>query len=144
MRRNLPMLLVRIVVGLIFVPEGVLKFMFPDELGGGRFAHIRLPLPHILAPVVGAVEIAAGGLLLLGLYAGQAAILLLCVIVTALVTTKVPILLGHGFGPFGAPKSAIHPGVLAFIHEARTDLAMLFCLVAVLFDSGVRGGRARR
>jgi len=28
--------------------------------------------------------------------------------------------------------------VLSFLHEARTDLAMLFGLVAVLLDSGMR------
>lgn len=144
MRRDLPMLLVRILVGLVFVTEGILKFMYPDELGAGRFAHIGLPLPHVLAPFVGGVEIAGGGAILLSLYAGDAAILLMIDILTAIVTTKIPILLAHGFGPFSVPKSAAHTGIFGFVHEARTDLAMLFCLIAILIDSGVRVGRSKK
>jgi hypothetical protein len=49
----------------------------------------------------------------------------------------VPILLGHPLGHF-APAKLEHYGVLSFIHEARTDLAMLFGLVAILLDSGVK------
>ncbi len=137
MPKNLPLLLVRIIVGAIFITEGILKFVYPGELGVGRFEHIGLPMPHLLAPLVATVEIAAGAILILNVYAGPAAILLLCVIITAIVTTKIPILLGHGFGSFGVPKNTAHTGFLGFIHEARTDLAMLFSLIALLIDSGV-------
>lgn len=145
MRRNLPMILVRVVVGIVFLTEGILKFLYPDELGAGRFAHIGLPIPHLLGPFVGAVEIAAGAAVLLNLYAGDAALLLLLVIVTALATTKIPVLLGHGFWHFGVPKAATHTGLLGFVHEARTDLAMLFCLVAILLDcGGPRMGKSKK
>jgi len=137
MRKSLPMILIRILVGLVFLTEGILKFVYPAELGAGRFAHIGLPFPHVLAPLVGAVEIASGGALILGFYAGDAALLLLLVIMTAIVTTKVPILLGHHLGVFAPPKLD-HYGLLSFIHEARTDLSMLFGLVAILLDSGVK------
>ena len=137
MRKNLPMILIRIIVGLIFLTEGILKFVYPGELGAGRFAHIGLPFPHVLAPFVGAVEIAGGTALILSLYAGDAALLLLIVILTAIATTKVPILLGHRLGVFAPPKLD-HYGVLSFVHEARTDLAMLFGLVAILLDTGMK------
>lgn len=136
MRKNLPMILIRVIVGLVFLTEGILKFVYPGELGWGRFAHIGLPYPHVLAPFVGAVEIAAGGGLILNLYAGDAALLLLIVILTAIFTTKAPILLGHPLARFAAPKLE-HYGLLSFIHEARTDLCMLFGLVAILLDSGM-------
>ena len=142
MPKNLPLLLVRIIAGIIFLTEGTLKFVYPGELGAGRFEHIGLPVPHVLAPIVAALEIAAGAALLFNVYAGQAAILLLCVIVTAIVTTKIPILIGHGFSRFTVPKNTAHTGFLGFLHEALTDLAMLFSLVAILLDSGVRGGRS--
>jgi hypothetical protein len=87
-------------------------------------------------------EIAAGAALILNAYAGAAAVLLLCVIVTAIITTKIPILLGHGFGPFSIPKNTAHTGFLGFIHEARTDLAMLISLIAILLDSGVNVSRS--
>jgi putative oxidoreductase len=143
MRKNLPMILVRVIVGLVFLTEGILKFVYPAELGAGRFAHIGLPWPHVLAPFAGAVEIAAGGALMLNLYAGDAALLLLVVILTAIFTTKVPILLGHRLGAF-APPRLDHYGVLSFLHESRTDLSMLFGLVAILLDSGMKLGLKRR
>jgi putative oxidoreductase len=135
-RKNLPMILIRVIVGLVFLTEGILKFVYPGELGVGRFAHIGLPFPHVLAPFVGAVEIASGGALILNLYAGDAALLLLIVILTAIFTTKAPILLGHPLARF-APPRLDHYGLLSFIHEARTDLCMLFGLVAILRDSGM-------
>ena len=143
MRNRLPMILIRVIVGLVFLTEGILKFLHPGELGSGRFAHIGLPLPYITAPLVGAIEIAAGAAVILNLYAGDAAILLLLVIITALITTKIPIVLGRHLGPFAPPKLE-HYGLLSFLHEARTDLSMLFGLVAILLDRGVRMGRRRR
>jgi uncharacterized membrane protein YphA (DoxX/SURF4 family) len=143
MRKNLPMILVRVIVGLVFLTEGLLKFIEPGELGAGRFAHIGLPLPQFLAPFVGIIEIVAGGALMLGLYAGDAALLLLIVILTAILTTKVPILLGHHFGRFEPPKLS-HYGVLSFLHESRTDLCMLVGCIAVLLDSGLTMVQAKR
>jgi len=137
MRKNLSMMLVRVIVGVVFLTEGILKFLRPSELGVGRFAHIGLPYPHLLAPVVGAVEIAGGAALIFNFFAGDAALLLLMVILTAIFTTKVPVLTGHHLGPFGPPKLDRY-GILTFVHEARTDLAMLFGLIAILLDSGMR------
>jgi len=143
MPKNLPLLLIRVITGVVFLTEGLLKFVYPGELGAGRFEHIGLPMPHLLSPVVASIEIAAGAALIFNAYAGQAAILLLCVIATAIVTTKIPILLGHGFGSFSVPKNTSHTGFLGFIHESRTDLAMLFSLIAILIDSGVGRGSSR-
>jgi putative oxidoreductase len=53
MRKNLPLILIRVMVGVVFLTEGILKFVRPGELGVGRFAHIGLPWPHLLAPFVG-------------------------------------------------------------------------------------------
>ncbi len=143
MRKNLPMILIRIVVGLVFFTEGILKFTQPGEFGAGRFAHIGFPLPQFLAPLVGATEIVAGALMIFGFYAGDAAALLLIVILTAIFTTKVPILLGHHFGRF-EPARLSHYGVLSFLHESRTDLCMLFGCLAVLLDSGTQLGQKKR
>jgi uncharacterized membrane protein YphA (DoxX/SURF4 family) len=143
MRNTLPMILVRLVVGLVFVTEGLLKFLHPSDLGAGRFAAIGLPFPHLLGPFVGAVEIIGGLAIALNLFAGDAALALLAVILTALVTTKVPVLLGHPLGPFSLSRLPRY-GLLSFLHEARLDLAMLFSLVAVAIDSGVRVGQKRR
>lgn len=143
MRKSLPIILIRVIVGLVFLTEGILKFLRPGELGAGRFAHIGLPFPHLLAPFVGGVEIIAGAAVILNLFAGDAALLLLAVILTALMTTKIPILLDHSFGPFAPPKLS-HYGLLSFLHEARTDLCMLFGTVAIVIDSGLQLGRKHR
>jgi uncharacterized membrane protein YphA (DoxX/SURF4 family) len=137
------MILIRIIVGVVFLLEGALKFVLPQELGEGRFAAIGLPFPHLLASLVGGMEIAGGAAILFNFFAGDAALLLLAVIVTALATTKFPVLLGRQLGPFPLMKLA-HYGVLSFLHEARTDLSMLFGLIAVLVDSGLRMGRRRQ
>lgn len=143
MRQNLPMMLIRIIVGLVFLLEGALKFLEPATMGVGRFAAIGLPVPHLLAPLVGAVEIGCGAAILLNFFAGDAAIFLLMVIFTALITTKVPIMLGRPLGPFTLTKMNNY-GWLTFLHEARLDLSMIFGLLAIAIDSGVNMGRKRR
>src|SRR3954469_18537583 len=71
--------LVRLLVSTVFISEGIQKFIFPAALGFGRFAKIGIPYPHLTAPLVGAVEIVFGGLILLGLFTRLATIPLLAV-----------------------------------------------------------------
>ncbi|MDR3774045.1 MAG: DoxX family protein [Terracidiphilus sp.] len=142
MRRSLPMILVRVVVGLVFLTEGILKFVHPAQFGVGRFVAIGIPFAPALAPLIGAVEIAGGLAILLNLFAGDAALVLLAVVLTALVTTKLPILLGHPLGPFALAQLPRY-GLLSFLHEARVDLCMIFGLVAIAIDGGIRVGRRR-
>jgi uncharacterized membrane protein YphA (DoxX/SURF4 family) len=130
------MILIRLMVGLVFLLEGILKFVRPEDVGAGRFMVIGLPFPHQLAAMVGGVEITGGAFILLNFYAGDAALALLLVILTALITTKIPILLGRPLGPFALEKLQTY-GWLSFFHQARTDLCMVFGLVAVLIDSGL-------
>jgi uncharacterized membrane protein YphA (DoxX/SURF4 family) len=137
------MILIRVIVGLMFLLEGVLKFVQPASLGTGRFAAIGLPFPNLLAPLVGGIEIGCGTAILLNLFAGDAAIFLLVVIITAVITTKIPFLLGRPLGPFPLAKMDTY-GWLTFFHEARLDLTMIFGLVAIAIDSGVNMGRKRR
>jgi uncharacterized membrane protein YphA (DoxX/SURF4 family) len=141
--RNLPMILIRMIVGLVFLLEGILKFLRPDQLGSGLFASIGLPFPHQTAALVGVVEIGGGAAILLNFYAGDAALALLIVIASALVTTKLPILLGRPLGPFALEKLPSY-GWLSFLHQARIDFCMVFGLLAVLIESGLRVGRRRR
>ena len=142
MRRELPMMLVRTAVALIFLLEGSLQFLAPPEPGAGDFAAIGLPLASVLAPAAGGVEIAAGAAVLVNLYAGDASLALMAVVLTALLT-KIPILLGRPMGFLTLAKVSRY-GWLGFFHEARLDLAMLLCLAAILVDSGLQVGRRRR
>jgi putative oxidoreductase len=129
-------ILVRALVGAVFLSEGIQKFLFPAELGPGRFARIGLPAPGVLAPFVGTVEIVGGALILLGLLTRPAAAVLLINISVALVSTKLPILLGHAVGPFAVPKLASY-GFWACAHEARTDVCMaLGCVFLIVVGAG--------
>jgi uncharacterized membrane protein YphA (DoxX/SURF4 family) len=62
--------LIRLMVGCVFLSEGIQKFLFPAEVGAGRFAKIGLPSPESLAPFVGTFEIVCGALVLLIVGAG--------------------------------------------------------------------------
>jgi uncharacterized membrane protein YphA (DoxX/SURF4 family) len=112
------LLLIRILVGWVFVSEGIQKFIFPMQLGAGRFRQIGIPEAQYMAPFVGTVEIACGTLLLIGFLTRLAAIPLLAVILTAIVTTKLPMILKNG--------------VWSMLHEARTDISMLLGLVFLM------------
>jgi putative oxidoreductase len=37
-------MLIRIVIGGIFLTEGIQEFLYPSDLGAGRFAKIGIPL----------------------------------------------------------------------------------------------------
>jgi putative oxidoreductase len=123
--------LIRLLVGWVFLVEGVLKFVLSDELGVGRFASIGIPAPQVMGPFVGAVEIVCGTLVILGLLTRLAAIPLLIDISVAIISTKIPIWLGHGYWGFSLPKLK-HYGFFSMLHEARTDLSMLLGLIFLL------------
>jgi uncharacterized membrane protein YphA (DoxX/SURF4 family) len=123
--------LIRLMVGGVFLSEGIQKFLFAADAGAGRFAKIGIPSPELMGPFVGVVEIVCGTLILLGLLTRLAAIALLIDILVAIFSTKVPILLGHNFWRFGVSKVAYY-GFWGMLHEARTDLSMLLGLLFLL------------
>ncbi len=105
-------------VGLVFLSEGIQKFLFADAMGIGRFAKIGIPYPYFFGPFDGATEIICGVLLIIGLLTRLASIPLLIDISVAIYSTKTPILLEKGFWPAA--------------HEARTDFCMLMGLIFLL------------
>lgn len=115
-------LLIRILVGWVFVSEGIQKFVFPETLGVGRFAKIGIPWPQLMAPFVGTVEIACGTLVVLGLFTRIATIPLLSVIVVALYSTKIVML--------------AKVGLWSTLHDSRTDVSMLLALIFLALVGG--------
>jgi len=111
-------LLVRLLVGWVFLSEGIQKFLFPDALGAGRFLKIGIPWPQVMAPFVGMVEIVCGSLLLIGIITRLATVPLLIDISVALYSTKIVTFAKNGF--WGT------------LHEARTDVSMLLGLLFLL------------
>jgi putative oxidoreductase len=111
------LLLLRILVGWVFLSEGIQKFLYPAALGVGRFEKIGIPAPRVMAPFVGVVEIVCGTLLIFGLFTMLAVLPLLIDILVAIATTKLPMFLNQGFW--------------AAMHEGRTDFCMLLGLIAI-------------
>jgi putative oxidoreductase len=110
--------LVRLSVGAVFLSEGIQKFLFPGDLGVGRFMKIGLPYPEFLAPFVGTFEIVCGFLVLLGLLTRLAAVPLIMVMIVAISSTKIPMLMSKG--------------LWAMAHESRADWSMILGSIYLL------------
>ena len=129
--------LIRLAVAIVFVSEGIQKFLYPAALGAGRFAKIGIPAPSLTGPFIGVVELACGAMILVGLFTRLAALMLLADMTVAILSTKIPILIGHGYWGFAAPSGKF--GLWSMLHEARTDLSMwLGCLFLFLVGAGAR------
>lgn len=111
-------IIIRILAGWVFLSEGIQKFLFPEQLGIGRFVKIGIPAPEFFAPFVGYVEIIAGIMLLIGLFTRIGALALIIDISVAIISTKIPMLIKSGFW--------------AAAHESRVDISMLLSLVFIL------------
>ena len=115
-------ILIRLMVGAVFLSEGIQKFLFAEQLGAGRFAKIGLPSPGFLGPFVGTFEIICGALVLIGLLTRAAAIPLLIIMLVALATTKATVLANDGFWEM--------------LHGSRTDWAMLLGSIFLIIKGG--------
>lgn len=120
---DFPSMFIRLAVGCIFLSEGLQKVILPGITGTGRFAKIGFSKPAFWAYFTASFEIVCGILILLGLLTRLAAIPLLIIMVTAFVTTKIPVLTEKGFW--------------SFAHGYRTDFAMtLLLLYLVIYGGG--------
>ncbi|MBT2452335.1 DoxX family protein [Streptomyces sp. ISL-43] len=130
--------LIRLYVGAVFLSEGIQKFLYPHELGTGRFQKAGIPAPGFFAPLDGIFEITCGALILAGLLTRLAAVPMVVDMVGALFITKLPILWGD------APLFTGKSGWWAFLHESRTDLAQLCgSLFLLIVGAGVHSLDAR-
>lgn len=103
--------IIRLMVGTVFLSEGIQKFLFPTTLGAGRFEKIGLPFPEFLGTFVGTFEIVCGTLILIGLLTRLASIPLIVIMLVAFATTKAGVYVEKGFWEM--------------LHGSRTDWAML-------------------
>ncbi len=129
---------IRLAVGLtVFFPEGLQKLLFADILGAGRFARIGIPFPEFFGPFVGVFEILCGLMIIFGVFTRLAVIPLIITMCVALLSTKLPILLGHDWWIFHVPEMDRY-GFWSAQHEARADLTMLLSLVFLFFAGSGR------
>ena len=117
-----PTIIPRIIVGLVFLSEGLQKFITPDTVGAGRFAKIGFEHPEFWALFTGTFEIFCGVLILIGHFTRLASIPLLIIMLVAFITTKYPLLIDKGF--------------LEMAHDYRTDFAMTLLLLFLIYHGG--------
>jgi len=110
--------LIRLMVGTVFLSEGIQKFLFPEIRGVGRFIRIGIPFPEFFGYIVPTLEIVCVILVLLGLFSAYAAIPLIIIMVTAIVSTKIPLF--------------INEGLWEMAHASRTDWSMLLGSIFLL------------
>ncbi|MGJ1443699.1 DoxX family protein [Sphingobacterium siyangense] len=115
-------IIIRLMVGAVFLSEGIQKFLFADKLGTGRFVKIGLPNPGFLGPFLGSFEITCGILVLLGLFTRLSAIPLLVIMLVAMAATKLQLYLDNGFW--------------SMLHDSRTDWAMLLGCIFLIIKGG--------
>jgi len=115
-------ILIRLIVGVVFLSEGIQKFLFPVIRGAGRFEKIGLPSPEFLGSFVGTFEILCGALVLIGLMTRFASIPLIIIMLVAFTTTKLEVLSDKGFWEM--------------LHGSRTDWAMLLGSIFLLINGG--------
>ncbi len=113
-------ILLRLVAGLIFLSEGIQKYLFPELLGTGRFVKIGFSDAAFWAYFTGTFEIVCGILVVIGLFTRLASLPLLIIMITAFITTKYPMLIQKGFW--------------VTAHEYRVDFAMTLLLVYLLIS----------
>lgn len=115
-------IIIRLMVGVVFLSEGIQKFLFPAIRGAGRFEIIGLPSPELLGSFVGTFEIICGAMILLGLLTRLASIPTLVIMLVAIATTKLEVLANDGFWPM--------------MHGSRTDWAMLLGSFFLIIKGG--------
>lgn len=123
-------ILIRLMVGTVFLSEGIQKFLFPAIRGAGRFEKIGLPSPETLGPLVGGFEILCGTLILLGFLTRWASVPLIVIMVVAMATTKAEIFINEGFWEM--------------MHAARTDFAMFLGSLFLFINGGGRWSADRQ
>ena len=116
--------LIRLLVGGVYLSEGIQKFLYPELRGAGRFSTLGIPSPEFFGPFVGVVEIACGALILVGLLTRLAVVPTLVIMAVAVYTTQLPVLEKEGFW--------------FMANRIRTDYSMVLGAVFLLLVGGGR------
>jgi putative oxidoreductase len=122
-------LIMRLMVGGVFLSEGILKFVYTNQ-GVGRFTKLGIPLPEFTATFVGGLEIIGGILLMAGLFTRAIAIPFIIEMVVAILTTKIALYLGTS--PLPLPPALPKVGFWAVMHETRSDYAQILTSIFLL------------
>lgn len=113
---------IRIIVGLIFISEGIQKYVVITMIGPEFFSGIGFKNPLFWAYFTGAFEMSCGFLILVGFLTRLASVPLIIIMIVAFIKTKLPLLLTRGF--------------LTFAHEYRIDFSLTILLILLMIYGG--------
>ena len=116
------MIFIRLIVGLIFISEGLQKYLVLKILGPGRFEDLGFSHAYFWAYFTGACEIFFGVMILIGLLTRLSSIPLLIIMITAFITTKLPLFITKGFWTFA--------------HEYSTEFSLTILLILLIIYGG--------
>ncbi len=115
-------LFIRLMVGGVFLSEGIQKFIFPADLGSGHFLSIGFPLPYFAAYAGGLTEIICSLFILAGLWTRFATVPLLIITVFSIVAIRFQIMMDQGWW--------------GMLHASRSDWCMLMGCCFLLLKGG--------
>jgi putative oxidoreductase len=124
-------LLLRLMAGGVFLWEGILKFVYPNQ-GVGRFLKLGMPIPAFTADFVACLEIVGGLLLLSGLLTRLIAIPFIVEMIVSILSTKVALYLGTS--PLPLPPALPRVGMWAVLHEVRSEYAQIMTVLFLLVN----------
>lgn len=124
-------LLLRLMAGGVFLWEGILKFVYPNQ-GVGRFLKLGMPIPALTADFVACLEIVGGLLLLSGLLTRLIAVPFIIEMIVAILSTKVALYLGTS--PLPLPPALPRVGMWAVLHEVRSEYAQIMTVLFLLVN----------
>jgi uncharacterized membrane protein YphA (DoxX/SURF4 family) len=113
---------IRLIVGLIFMSEGIQKYLFLEAMGPVFFEGIGFRNAFFWAYFTGAFEIVCGTMILFGFIVRVASIPLLIIMLTAFITTKLPLLKAKGF--------------FEFAHVYNIDFSLTILLIVLIIYGG--------
>ncbi|TGK17532.1 DoxX family protein [Leptospira fluminis] len=129
--KNSYSVILRVLVGSVFLWEGIIKFLFANQ-GVGRFTKLGFPEPSLVSGAIGCLEILGGLSLAMGLFTKEFSLVFILEMIVAMTMTKIPLLFGSS--PLALPQNPPVTGIWAFLHEIRSEYSQALGSLFLFFN----------
>lgn len=130
-------ILIRLMVGAVFLSEGIQKFIFPEQRSTDQFEKLGFAEAEMMAHSVGVFELLGGFLILIGLFTRAGALTTLIITTAAIIITNMIVVLGESFYPSALRELQTY-GFWSMAPEIHTDWAMWLGSLFLLLKGGGR------